>query len=215
MGDLDRDCAGAAKAHANVIAALRDLNDDQVLRPSLLPGWTVGHVVTHIARNADGHIRMFEAARRDEIGRMYPGGVDQRTNDIELGSVRSTADLLADVIATSTQLEATWAATPPEAWMRRGVTISGEVVMGDLVFTRWREVTVHHADLGIGYSWLDWDPQYVRLELARLTMLWASRRPMGLTNLPAEAMKVTPNHRVAWLLGRAEIDGLGAAGIIG
>ena len=215
MDDLDRDCAGAAKAHANVIAALQHLNDDQVTQPSLLPGWTVGHVVTHIARNADGHIRMLEAARRDEIGRMYPGRIEQRTADIEAGAGRSAADLLADVIATSTQLEATWAASPAVAWMGRGVTISGEMVMSDLVFIGWREVTVHHADIGLGYSWRDWDPEYVRLDLARLTMLWSSRKPMGLTNLPAEAMKVTPHQRVAWLLGRAEIDGLVPAGIMG
>jgi hypothetical protein len=74
---------------------------------------------------------------------------------------------------------------------------------------------VHHADLGIGYSWSDWDAQYVRLELARLTMLWASRKPMGLTGLPAQALAAPPHRRVAWLLGRAEIEGLTAAGIIG
>ena len=50
---------------------------------------------------------------------------------------------------------------------------------------------------------------------ARLTMLWASRKPMGLTELPAQAMSVTPHHRVAWLLGREHIDGLSAAGIMG
>ena len=86
--------------------------------------------------------------------------------------------------------------------------------MADLVFIRWREVTVHHADLGLGYSWSDWDTEYVRLELARLNMLWASRKPMGMTDLPPQAMAVTPHQRVAWLLGRAEIKGLGAAEII-
>ena len=44
----------------------------------------------------------------------------------------------------------------------------------------------------------------VRLELAWLTMQWASRKPMGLTALPAEAMAVSPRRRVAWLLGREE-----------
>ena len=37
---------------------------------------------------------------------------------------------------------------------------------------------------------------------------------MGLTELPSQAMRVSDHHRVAWLLGRAEIEGLGAAGII-
>ena len=29
-----------------------------------LEGWTVGHVLTHLARNADSHVRMLEAAAR-------------------------------------------------------------------------------------------------------------------------------------------------------
>ncbi len=215
MNDLDRDCAGAASAHRRVIASLGDLTDDQVKQPSLLPGWTVGHVVTHIARNAEGQLRMLQAALRGEIGQMYPGGLEQRTCDIEAGVHRSAADLVADVVATNAQLESTWAAMSAETWTGRGVSIAGEVTMSDLPFIRWREVAVHHADIGIGFSWADWEPEYVRLELGRLTMLWASRKPMGLTDLPSAAVRVGPHHRVAWLLGRAEIDGLSAAGIMG
>jgi maleylpyruvate isomerase len=214
MSDLDRDLAGAAKAHDVVIAALQDLTDEQARQPSLLPGWSVGHVVTHIARNAEGHVRMLEAASRGEVGTMYPGGLDQRTRDIEAGAGRPAAELAADVTASTAQIEAVWAELPDKAWAGRGLTIAGESVMSDLVFIRWREVTVHHADLGLGYSWLDWDAEYVRLELARLTMLWASRKPMGMTDLPPQAMAVTPHQRVAWMLGRAEIEGLAAAGII-
>jgi hypothetical protein len=54
----------------------------------------------------------------------------------------------------------------------------------------------------------------VRIDLPRLTMLWASRRPMGLTTLPPEALAATPQARLAWLLGRASIDGLGPAGVL-
>jgi maleylpyruvate isomerase len=215
MNSLDRDRAGATKAHRAVVATLRDLTDAQVTEPSLLPGWTVGHVATHIARNAEGHLRMFDAAARGEVAAMYPGGPDQRTGDIEAGARRSAADLLGDIDTTATQLEAAWAALPEAAWARHGITFGGETTMADLLFIRWREVTVHHADLGLGYSWKDWDGDYVRLDLARLTMLWASRRPMGLTDLPPEAMSVTDHQRLAWLLGRAEIDGLPAAGIMG
>jgi maleylpyruvate isomerase len=214
MSDLDRDRTGAAKAHDTLIAALQELTDDQARQPSLLPGWSVGHVVTHIARNAEGHLRMFEAAIRGEVGEMYPGGREQRTGDIEAGAGRPAAELASDVAATAGQIEAAWEAMPAEAWTGRGLTIAGESLMAELPFIRWREVTVHHADLGLGYSWSDWDTEYVRLELARLTMLWASRKPMGMTDLPPQAMAVTPHQRVAWLLGRTEIEGLDAAGII-
>ena len=77
----------------------------------------------------------------------------------------------------------------------------------DLVFLRWREVEVHRADLGLGYGPDDWPAEYVRTELALMEMQWRARRPMGLTGLPAEALAVPDRQRVAWLLGRAEIEG--------
>ena len=54
--------------------------------PSLLPGWTRGHVLTHIARNADSFVRVLEAARRGEVVTQYEGGVDGRNADIEAGA---------------------------------------------------------------------------------------------------------------------------------
>jgi maleylpyruvate isomerase len=213
MNPIDRDRAGATRAHRAVVATLQLLTDEQGRQPSRLPGWSVGHVATHIARNADGHVRMFDAAIRGEVAEMYPGGREQRTGDIEAGSGRPAAELLADVTATAAELETTWAAMPDEAWSGRGITFAGETTMSDLVFIRWRETTVHHADLGLDFSWSDWDPEYVRAELTRLKMSWASRKPMGLTELPPEAMRVSDHQRVAWLLGRAEIEGLGPAGI--
>ena len=60
---------------------------------------------------------------------------------------------------------------------------------------------------------LDDPNDYVRIELQRQTMSWASRKPMGLTQLPAAAMAVDDHHRLAWLVGRADIDGLGQAGM--
>lgn len=214
MNDLDRNLAGATRAHASVIAALSELTDADVARPSLLPGWTVGHVATHIARNADGHVRMLTAAQRGEIAEMYPGGREQRTGDIEAGAVRPAEAVAADVAASAATLEQTWAAMSPEAWSGSGVTFAGEVTMRDLVFIRWREVSVHHADMGIGYTWGDWEDEYVRTELSWLTMQWASRKPMGLTTLPAEVLAVPTHRRVAWLLGRETIEGLEPAGIL-
>jgi maleylpyruvate isomerase len=152
---------------------------------------------------------------RGVVAEMYPGGREQRTADIEAGAARSAAEIIADVAGTATRLDAVWEAMPSDAWTRRGSTIAGEESMAELLFIRWREAAVHHADLGLGYTWSDWDAEYVRLDLIRLTMLWASRKPMGMTALPSEAMSVSDHHRLAWLLGRADIDGLAPAGIMG
>lgn len=211
--DVRRDLQGAALAHQRLVADLAGLTDDVAQRPSLLPDWTVAHTLTHIARNADSHVLMFEAAARGEVGAQYPGGIEQRNADIESGVGRSAAELVADVVDSVARLEATWLATAEDAWNGEGRSVFGPVPINDLPFRRWREAVVHHADLGLAFSWRDWPADYVRLELSRRTMEWASRKPMGLTTLPAIALGVSERERVAWLLGRTTVDGLEPAGI--
>lgn len=213
MDGLERDVHGAVAAHARLIADLATLTDEQAARPSLLPGWSIGHVLTHIARNADSHVPMLEAANRGDTVAQYPGGIDQRNADIEAGAGRPAAALIADVVASNARLEAAWAAMTTDGWTGQGLSPFGPVAVEDLPFRRWRETVVHQCDLGLSYTWRDWPADYVRLELARMTMLWASRRPMGLTTLPAEAMVLTDHERTAWLIGRTSVEGLAAAGI--
>lgn len=62
MGLTDR--ARVEAAHARLLSTLARLTDDDARGPSLLPAWSVGHLVTHLARHADSHVRMLEAAAR-------------------------------------------------------------------------------------------------------------------------------------------------------
>jgi maleylpyruvate isomerase len=183
-------------------------------RPSLLPGWTLGHVLTHIARNADGFRRMLEGAVRGEVAEMYVGGFEGRTADIEAGSTRTMEAIIDDLRVAMARLELAFDAMTDAAWDAEGVAPFGPVVMREVPYRRCREVHVHHVDLGLAFTWRDWPTQYVRLELQRMTMLWNSRRPMGLTGLPPQALAVDDHHRTAWLLGRATIDGLDSAGLM-
>jgi hypothetical protein len=80
--------------------------------------------------------------------------------------------------------------------------------MSSIVFLRWREVELHHADLNIGLNYDDMTSLYVRLELDQQVMLWRSRKPMGMTELPDIAKKLQPSQRLAWLMGRVVVDGL-------
>jgi maleylpyruvate isomerase len=214
MNDLERDLAGAIRAHRRLADDIADLTDEQARRPSRLPNWSMGHVLTHIARNADGLTRMVEGAARGEEWAQYPGGFEQRATDIEAGSGRSAADLVADVGRSSAELEAAWAASSDETWEGQGLTVVGPAPIRELPFRRWRETVVHHADLGLAFDWHSWPDDYVRLELNVMTMLWNSRRPMGLTGLPAEALGVDDHHRLAWMLGRTTIEGLDPAGLL-
>jgi maleylpyruvate isomerase len=215
MDERERALAGVLAAHRTLAARLAGLTDEQARQPSLLPGWSVGHVVTHLARNSDGLRNMLEGALRGEIAAMYPGGLEQRQADIEAGAGRTAAALRADVAAATEQLEGVFAAMTDDAWAGSGVAAFGPVAMRDVPTRRRTEVEVHHADMGLGYSWHEWPTDFVRTEIHRLTMLWNSRQPMGLTGLPAAALAVDERHRAAWLLGRADIDGLEPARLMG
>ena len=156
---------------------------------------------------------MFEAAIDGDVVEMYPGGLEQRTGDIEAGFTTVSRRVARRCDGHGLGARSDLAAMPDEAWTGHGITIRGRITMSDLLFIRWRETTVHHADLGLDFSVVGLGSRVRPAELARLTPLWASRKPMGLTELPPEALRAGDHHRVAWLLGRAEIEGLGPAGI--
>ena len=201
--------AGCAAAHQRLLADADTLVDDEIARPSLLPGWTIGHVLTHLARQADSQIRVFEAAARGVASERYPGGTAQRTGEIDAGASRAAADQIVDLRRSIWALEGAWAAVTAGGWELVGTTLGRPEPVSDLPFRRWREVEVHHADLGRpGFSYDDWSPGYVRRELGRAEMAWAARRPMGLTALPPAALAMSPARRLAWLMGRQPIEGL-------
>jgi len=206
---LDQHVAGCAAAHQRLLSSLLDLTDAECREPSLLPDWSRGHVLSHLARNADSHTHLLIAAGKGDIADQYPGGIQARNQAIKDGSNRSAAELTGDVRTSIYALEAQWAGATPTTWAGEGRNARGAVIaMSDLVFFRWREVEVHHADLGREFGWQQWSELYVRLELDKQIMTWRSRKPMGLTDLPRAAMQLSPAHRLAWLLGRVEVEGL-------
>jgi len=200
---------GCSAAHQRLLADVESRDDAWVRADSLLPGWTRAHVLTHLARNAEGLARLLEHANRGEVADQYPGGVAARNAAIESGALRSMAEIVNDLRVTAWALESTWVTTTVEGWQGLGRLSSGALIpVREVVFRRWREVEVHHADLGDGFSWSDWSPAYVRLDLEHQAMAWTSRRPMGLATLPEAALRLEPAVRLAWLLGRLTVEGL-------
>src|SRR5680860_1101225 len=82
---------------------LAHLTDEQARGQSLLPGWTRGHVLTHVARNADAMLNLATWARTGEETPMYASR-EQRDADIEEGATRPAAALVADVNETHQHL---------------------------------------------------------------------------------------------------------------
>ena len=216
------DIAGASAAHARLARTLAGLGEDDPSRPSLLPGWTVGHVLTHMARNADSFVGMIEAAHAGEVGDQYPGGQEQRDDDIEAGAGRPAAALVDDVLEASARLEAAWADTSDDTWDHgRARAGRGPVAIADLPSRRWREVEVHHADLGLGYRYTDWPEAFVERQLPLMLAEVAPRLPDGTSvvlyatdtgerwTVPEDAsdpVEVSGDGRwlLAWILGRID-----------
>ena len=208
---LNAQVVGCAASHQRLLQALDGLTDEQCQQPSLLAGWSRGHVLSHLANNAYSHLRMFEAASRGEETEQYEGGKPTRDAQIEAWSSLSAHELVGHVRASIYALEGAWASATPTTWTGFGIKShagGARVLITDLMLMRWCETEVHHADLDLGYSFENWDATFVRFELDRQLMRWNSRKSMGLTVLPEAAAKLSPNHRLAWLLGRVDVDGL-------
>jgi maleylpyruvate isomerase len=126
---------------------------------SLLPGWTRGHVLAHLARNADGFVNLFTAARTGQARPMYASSA-ARSADIEAGAARPPAAHLDDLRRSADRLAEAAAAMRPESWTALVQTPRGPKVAALLVWGRLREVEVHHLDLGAGYQPADWSEAF-------------------------------------------------------
>jgi maleylpyruvate isomerase len=188
---------GALAAQRRLIEDIAGLTDDQVRSPSLLPDWSVGHVLTHIARNGDSYVRMMTGALEGQELTQYEGGRAQRAADIEGGAGRPAIELIADVTASAAAVEDVWSRMTREAWAGHGLKPEGDVWECEAMpFHRWREVIVHHVDAGIGFTAEDWPANYVEHELG-----------VALQSLPDRLDLRDQRRMLTWLLGRGDQPG--------
>jgi len=162
---------GVRAAHARLHGTLAGLDDAIARRPSRLPSWTIGHVLTHLARNADSVVHRLAAAAEDRLVEQYDGGAAGRAAAIEAGAGRPAAALVADLTNADAAVDQLFAALPPAAWERpvlRSGPAGGTVPAARLAYSRWREVEVHHVDLGLGYEPARWPDRLVELMLPDL-----------------------------------------------
>ncbi|GAB2976889.1 maleylpyruvate isomerase family mycothiol-dependent enzyme [Nocardioides montaniterrae] len=198
------------------LASLADLTDEQLREPSLLPGWTRGHVVAHVALNAHGLARALRGARTDAPIPVYDSQ-QSRNAEVEERSSGSADELRAQNQMASLRLAGEL------RLMKVGVSVEripGGPVMDapTIVEARWREVEVHRVDLGLGYTPADWPLPFAAsaLETAAAdrgeqVSLTLHAQDLGRTVLVGKG-----GHGVAgsagdlawWLLGRGTGEGL-------
>lgn len=198
---LDDEVAGCAVAHQRLLKTLDNALADGNVDPgsaSLLPNWTIGHVLTHLARNADALRGMFDGAAAGEVRPMYPSA-ERRESDINAGAGRGLGALVTDVRSSIWALEGAWAQLDAEGWNGHGLTRAGKVPVTEFPKLRWREVEVHHTDLGLSsFTPAHWSSEFVAMDLQRRLTEWRADGSI----LPADVESATRWQQLAWLLGR-------------
>jgi len=205
------------------------VTDEQWRAPSRLPDWTRGHVATHVARHADGTVRLAQWALTGKRLDMYPSP-EHRANDIEAGAGRSGLDLQIDMDTSAGRLSAAFDEIDgAEAWdamveMSRGLKLPARL----LPLARLLEVVIHHVDLDIGYEITDIDTQTVEWLLEWCAFRLRDREDFPRLELTADsgfttavgsvgepvAVSGSSAQLLGWLLGRNDASAVtGADGL--
>ncbi|SCL69682.1 maleylpyruvate isomerase [Micromonospora citrea] len=193
------------------------LDDAGVAAASLLPGWTRGHVLAHLARNADAMVNLLTAARTGEPVPMY-ASAQARDAEIEAGAARPPDEHLDDLRRSADRFTEAVAAMPVEAWAATVQTRRGPWPATMLVWGRLREVEVHHVDLDAGYRPADWPEAFAhrllhevadglaaRADVPPMVLRFDGSRHEVVVGDPAAAPTVTGSapELAAWLIGRS------------
>jgi maleylpyruvate isomerase len=224
--DTSSRLAVIAAATDRLLASIAGLADAQLREASLLPGWTRGHVLCHIARNADGLGNLLRWADTGTQMPMYRSA-QARDADIEAGAGRRASELAADVSASAAAFAQRAAGLPARAWSvpvraLRGPSFPARGILD----RRLSEVEIHHVDLGAGYTAADWPEAFVAAALPEVAASFAGRAdtpgcrvlPDGARDGfwigpgqpgPAPVVVTGPGRDVlGWLLGRLDGTGL-------
>jgi maleylpyruvate isomerase len=154
-------------ATSRLVRTVDGLADTDWSAPSLLPGWSRGHVVAHLMLNGEALAGVLAGARSSGDVPMYPS---QTSRDQDIAR-HAAADpqVLRDRLMSACQLVDKAVEELPEELhgvrVRRTPDSAATFTAGRVGEMRLREVEIHHADLGLDYSWSDWPATFARLVL--------------------------------------------------
>lgn len=204
---------------ATLLTTVEGLTTQDLTRATLCAGWTVGHVLTHLSRNAEALLNLVrwavDGAERDA----YASDA-ARTADIEAGAGRDLQDLVTDLRSSGARFrreaeELCGPAGEATVHSRLGTPVTGAQVIA----MRSLEVVFHHVDLLAGYTFDDADPAWVARTMSRGARRWdalpqapgLTLRPSGLAPLDigggGESVNGTAGALLLWL-ARGRADGL-------
>ncbi|MDJ0345424.1 maleylpyruvate isomerase family mycothiol-dependent enzyme [Streptomyces sp. H10-C2] len=218
------DAAAVHTATERLIEAVAALTASAVAEPSLLPGWTRGHVLTHLARNADSLVNLLTWARTGEEIPQY-ASTEIRDKDIEDGANRPLSEHLDDLRISADRFAMAVQVTPSRAWASQVRMRSGKVIAAaEIPWRRLVEINFHHVDLGIGIGFDDLPADFTGRQLDALLDSLSGHEgvaavrlhdtgsgstwDLGAANAPELTVSGTGNALLAWVSGRAKGEGL-------
>ncbi|MER6527287.1 maleylpyruvate isomerase family mycothiol-dependent enzyme [Streptomyces sp. NPDC001508] len=220
MVDHAHDLVSVRTASDRLLIAAAALDNAAVTESSRLPGWTRGHILAHLARNADALVNVLE-------GRPMYASAEARDADIERDAPRPLDVQLADLRNSAARFHNVGAA--PADWTRTVELRNGVVDAAWRVpFRRWAEVELHHVDLGIGYELEDLPAEFVVREIDFLAERFRGHRDVPATSLADDeghtwatgggaeggpiAVEGSAADLLGWLAGRRDGSALRAVG---
>ncbi|WP_327070603.1 maleylpyruvate isomerase family mycothiol-dependent enzyme [Kitasatospora sp. NBC_01250] len=206
------------RSGARLATGLAALTDAEVRGPSALPGWSRGHVISHLSRSIDAYRWMLAVAHTGTEPGPRPGSAEL-AHATEAGAGRPAAELAAELREQLARLTADAAALPADRWEVLVSALAGWRHPAWYTLNRcWRELETHHVDLDLGYRPADWPAAYVAWALDDTATALAARAfPLARIeatdldrswNIAAVGPTATgPGHTLlGWLSGRATPD---------
>lgn len=142
--------------------------------PSLIDGWTLGHVVTHLSRNADGLRNVLEGAEHGEQRPMYTSR-EERDAEIEAGARLDTESIARDFEQSTRFFTEKILAVTDETWSAP-IDLRGPTTADTILWARLGEVEFHHHDLGVDAGLALLDPRQMALLLAAVQRTYLRTR---------------------------------------
>ena len=214
-----------AAATTELLATVDTLDEASLADLSALPGWTRGHVLAHISRNADSLVNLLLWAHTGVETPQY-ASTALRDADIELGAPRPLAEQRADLVESADRLMGMARVPTAEQWQVEVRTRQGRPLPAYRIpWMRLQELRIHHVDLAAGYTQADWPADFVAELLAEVAADLGTRpaaQPFEIeatdtgfvatlgTGDPDRKVAAPAASLVAWLLGRGADETLPA-----
>lgn len=149
------------EAGQRLVRTVDGFTDDDWAAPSLLPGWSRAHVSAHLALNGEALRDVLKGVVESEPVPMYESQ-EKRDSDIEELAGVDPAELRERLLAVLTTFQDAMRALPESAWAGRFERTPGgqDLPLDALPLMRLREIEIHHADLGAGYTADDWPTRF-------------------------------------------------------